>query len=96
MSRYYFGYIVITKGRLLMTPEEALHKAVIAVGGQTALANFLSSKTGRSIRQQHIWNWLNRDGGLPAAYAPLVKSLCEELGEFISCSDLCPDFYPHN
>lgn len=77
-----------------MTPEEALQKAVEIVGGQTALANVLSDKTGRSIRQQHIWNWLNRDGGLPAAYAPLVQSLCEELGEGISCCDLCPDFYP--
>lgn len=77
-----------------MTPEEALHKVVDLVGGQTALANLLSEKTGRSIRQQHIWNWLHRDGGLPAAYAPLVHSLCQELGEAITCSDLCPDFYP--
>lgn len=79
-----------------MSPEEALYKAVTVIGGQTSLANALSRKTGRSIRQQHIWNWLNRDGGLPAAYAPLVQSLCEELGECISCSDLCPDFYPSN
>jgi DNA-binding transcriptional regulator YdaS (Cro superfamily) len=77
-----------------MTPEEVLNKAVEIVGGQTALANALSVKTGRGIRQQHIWNWLNRDGGLPAAYAPLVQSLCEEYGGSISCNDLCPEFYP--
>jgi len=77
-----------------MTREEALNKAVVVVGGQTALANALSVKTGRGIRQQHIWNWLNRDGGLPAAYAPLVQSLCEEYGGSITCNDLCPEFYP--
>lgn len=79
-----------------MTPEEALHKAVEIVGGQTALAKALSVKTGRSIRQQHIWNWLNRDGGLPAAYAPLVQSLCKEHGEDLPCNYLCPGFYPEN
>lgn len=77
-----------------MDPEEALNKAVDIVGGQTALANALSAKTGRGIRQQHIWNWLNRDGGLPAAYAPLVQALCGEFGGSISCNDLCPEFYP--
>lgn len=77
-----------------MTPEEALCKAVEVIGGQTAMARALSVKTGRSIRQQHIWNWLNRDGGLPAAYAPLVQTLCRELGEELPCCSLCPDFYP--
>lgn len=77
-----------------MTREQALQKVVEIIGGQTALANVLSDRTGRSIRQQHIWNWLNRDGGLPAAYAPLVQSLCKELGEDIPCSYLCPEFYP--
>lgn len=79
-----------------MTPEEALRKAVEVMGGQTAMARALSVKTGRSIRQQHIWNWLNRDGGLPAAYAPLVQTLCRELGEELSCSYLCPGFYPES
>jgi hypothetical protein len=77
-----------------MTPEEALLKVVNVVGGQTALANAVSKKTGRIIRQQHVWNWINRDGGIPAAYAPFVESLCREYGEDISCSRLCPDFYP--
>ncbi len=77
-----------------MTPEEALLKVVNIVGGQTALANAVSQKTGRTIRQQHVWNWINRDGGIPAAYAPLVEALCREYGEEISCCRLCPDFYP--
>ncbi len=77
-----------------MTPEEALLKVVTIVGGQTALANAISLKTGRTIRQQHVWNWVNRDGGIPAAYAPFVESLCRELGEEIPCSYLCPDFAP--
>lgn len=77
-----------------MTPEEALNRVVEIVGGQTALANAVSKKTGRSIRQQHVWNWLHRDGGIPAAYAPFLESLCHEHGEEISCSLLCPDFYP--
>ena len=77
-----------------MTPEDALLKVVKIMGGQTALANAVSQKTGRSIRQQHVWNWLNRDGGIPAAYAPLLESLCQEYGEEVPCSLLCPDFYP--
>ena len=76
-----------------MTPEEALNRVVAIVGGQTALANAVSKKTGRSIRQQHVWNWLNRDGGIPAAYAPFLESLSKEYGEEVSCRALCPDFY---
>lgn len=79
-----------------MTPKEALQTVVEVLGGQTALATALSKRTGRCIKQQHVWNWLNRDGGIPAAYAPLVESLCKERGMSISCSHLCPRFYPHD
>lgn len=77
-----------------MTPIEALQSVVEALGGQTALARALSQQTGRSVRQQHIWNWLNRDGGIPPAYAPLIVNLCEKRGLHITCALLCPAFYP--
>lgn len=77
-----------------MTPVEALQCVVEALGGQTALANALSNRTGRPVRQQHVWNWLNRDGGIPPAYAPLIEAMCKERGLNIDCSLLCPGFYP--
>ncbi|TNF06413.1 MAG: hypothetical protein EP323_05130 [Gammaproteobacteria bacterium] len=77
-----------------MSPIEALQLVVDALGGQTALARALSQQTGRSVRQQHIWNWLNRDGGIPPAYAPLIVSLSKKHGLTITCSLLCPAFYP--
>lgn len=39
---------------------EALQKAVELVGGQSSLAKAIG------VKQQHVWNWLNRDGK-PAA-----------------------------
>ena len=36
-----------------------LQRAVDKVGGQSALADAIGRK------QQHIWNWLNRPGGVP-------------------------------
>jgi len=76
-----------------MTPVEALQCVVEAFGGQSALAKAISKRTGRNIKQQHVWNWLNRDGGLPPAYAPLIESLCRERNLHITCSHLCPAFY---
>ncbi len=76
-----------------MTPVEALQAVVDALGGQTALARALSTQTGRSVRQQHVWNWLNRDGGIPPAYAPLIVNMCKKHGLQISCALLCPAFY---
>ncbi|WP_461481392.1 YdaS family helix-turn-helix protein [Porticoccus sp.] len=77
-----------------MTPVEALQCVIEASGGQTALAKALASRTGRPVRQQHVWNWLNRDGGIPPAYAPLIEAMCKERGLNIDCSLLCPGFYP--
>lgn len=39
---------------------EALRKAVELAGGQVALAKAIG------VKQQHVWNWLNRDLKTPA------------------------------
>jgi DNA-binding transcriptional regulator YdaS (Cro superfamily) len=47
-----------------MTP---LAQAIEAVGSQSALAR----KCG--VVQQHVWNWLNRDGAPPAERCPDIE-----------------------
>ncbi|MCB1667613.1 MAG: YdaS family helix-turn-helix protein [Porticoccaceae bacterium] len=76
-----------------MTPVEALRKAIKIIGGQTATARAISRKTGVLIRQQHVWNWLNRDGGVPPEYAPILEEVTREMGVALTREQLCPQFY---
>jgi DNA-binding transcriptional regulator YdaS (Cro superfamily) len=57
-----------------------LESAISICGSQAALASALQ------IKQQHVWNWLNRPGAkVPAEYCPAIeratagKVRCEEL-----------------
>ena len=45
----------------------ALQKAVDQVGGQKALAAALG------LRQQHVWNWLNRNSEVPAVHCSGIE-----------------------
>jgi DNA-binding transcriptional regulator YdaS (Cro superfamily) len=47
---------------------EALRKAVELAGGQSRLAKAIG------VRQQHVWNWLNRDGKPAAEYVLQIES----------------------
>ena len=76
-----------------MTPTEALRKAITILGGQTATARAISQKTGITIKQQHVWNWLNRDGGVPPEYAPIIEEIAAEQGVTLTRRQLCPQFY---
>lgn len=69
--------------------ETPLEKAVRLSGGQAALARGLSGVAGRDVRQQHVHNWLNRSGTLPAE---LVLAAEEITG--IPRTELRPDIYP--
>lgn len=72
-----------------MTPKEALQKAVDVLGGQTALAEACGGK----VRQQHVWNWLNRDGRLPDRYALRVQRATERKGCAVRADHLCPEAF---
>jgi len=59
-------------------PIEALREAIEHAGSQAALAAEIG------LKQQHIWNWLNRPGSvIPAEYCPAIERatgvLCERL-----------------
>jgi DNA-binding transcriptional regulator YdaS (Cro superfamily) len=48
-----------------MTPIE---KAVNTAGGQTALAGICG------VKQQQVWNWINRQGHPPARYCYPIEA----------------------
>jgi DNA-binding transcriptional regulator YdaS (Cro superfamily) len=60
-----------------------LQSAVDLVGSQAALAAAIG------VKQQHIWNWLNRKGArIPAEHCPAIERATK--GE-VKCEDLRPD-----
>lgn len=69
-------------------PREALEKAIEKVGSQAELARRIASSI-RPIKQQHVWNWLNRDDTIPAE---VVLDIERETG--VSRHELRPDIYP--
>jgi len=68
-----------------MVPHEALEEAVRKAGGQTALARAL----GGTIKQGHVWRWLNIAGQPPAEYTLPIEKISG-----VSRHDLRPDLYP--
>jgi len=75
-----------------MTPIEALEKAVDVLGGQSALARVC----GGTVKQQHVYNWLNRDKRLPDRYAMRIQQATSEKdGErTVYAWELCPEAFP--
>lgn len=72
-----------------MTPLQALEKAVAVLGGQTAVADICGGK----VRQQHVFNWLNRDQKLPERYAVRVHRATIEKGDPVYAWELCPEAF---
>ncbi|WP_353243562.1 YdaS family helix-turn-helix protein [Providencia sp.] len=66
-----------------------LQTAIVAAGGQTQLAKRISELLNKPVRQQQIWNWLNRNKRVPAD-----KVLVVEQASGVSRSKLRPDLYP--
>lgn len=71
-----------------VSPKEALQNAINIAGGQTALASLLDSDLD-SVKQQNVWQWLNRD---QKASAKWVAKISEVTG--VSCHELRPDIFP--
>jgi DNA-binding transcriptional regulator YdaS (Cro superfamily) len=74
--------------------RDALKSAVSVAGGQTAFAALLSAEAGRAITQQHVFNWLNRGGVLPAEMALPAEAAMRGFKGRFSRSDFRPDLYP--
>lgn len=68
-----------------------LTEAIKKAGGQAALARVLAQRTGRPIRQGHIWAWINRSGRVPPELVLAIESVTG-----VSRSDLRPDLYPRD
>lgn len=70
------------------TSLDALREAIDIAGSQAELARRIS-KPERPIKQQHVWNWLNRDERVPAE---VVLDIERETG--VSRHRLRHDIYP--
>lgn len=71
---------------------KALQRAVHEAGSQTALATRLTEITGRTVKQQNIWRWLNGTKPLPAEFAiPIEQAVDGAVTRF----DLRPDVFPN-
>ncbi|MTC33426.1 transcriptional regulator [Providencia rustigianii] len=66
-----------------------LQTAINSAGGQTQLAKRISELLNKPVKQQQIWNWLNRNKRVPAD-----KVLVVEQASGVSRSKLRPDLYP--
>lgn len=64
--------------------SEALKKAVAIAGGQSSLAKAVG------VKQQHIWNWLNRDGRPAAEYVLAIEAA---VGGRVTRHELRPDVF---
>ena len=53
----------------------SLQKAIDLVGGQSALADEINIQKAAppQITQQHVWNWLHRQGQAPAKYCLFIE-----------------------
>ena len=71
-------------------PLQALQRAINEAGSQAELARRVASD-GLPIKQQHIWNWLNRDKEVPAeAVLPIERAVEGR----VTRHELRPDLYP--
>jgi DNA-binding transcriptional regulator YdaS (Cro superfamily) len=67
--------------------ELHLRRAVRIVGGQTALAR----ACGGACKQQHVWNWINRDRKVPAEFVLAIERATKGR---VTRYQLRPDIYP--
>ena len=69
---------------------KALQRAIDLLGSQAELAKAISSKD-RPIKQQHIWNWINRDKRIPAEAVIPIETATKG---HVTRHELRPDIYP--
>lgn len=77
-----------------MNEFQALECAVRVLDGQSNMARVLTERTGKEVKQQNIWSWLNRSKRLPERFAYAVEEATREAGEVILACDLCPGSFP--
>lgn len=70
----------------------ALERAIDTMGGQAAMARTLAERTGKPIRQGHVWAWINRTKKVPPEIAPHIEAATEEKGKRVGREELCPNF----
>lgn len=68
----------------------ALQRAIELVGGQSELARRLSTHTGRSVKQPHVWWWLNKSRQVPGEYCRPIEAVTE--GQ-VRPAELRPDIF---
>mgnify|MGYP001554092243 FL=1 len=72
-----------------MTPEQlALSEAIALAGGQSELARKRTASSGHLVKQQHVWNWLNREKRPPAKLSIFIEKTTG-----ISKEKLRPDIF---
>ena len=72
-----------------MTPEQsALLEAIQIAGGQSELARKLSVSSEHIVKQQQVWNWLNREKRPPVKQCVFI-----EIATGIPKEKLRPDVY---
>lgn len=59
-----------------------LQQSVVALGGQSALADAIG------VKQQHVWNWLNRPGHVPVEHCAAIEAAT---GGAVTRRELRPD-----
>ena len=64
----------------MKAPIQALEDAVLAAGGQRALAEKINQALGENIKtpqkQGHVWAWLNREGAkVPAEFCTAIQKI---------------------
>ena len=74
-----------------MSAYESLKRAINIAGGQTALAKEVSALSGKTVKQQHVYNWLHRERQCSKYFARFVE---EAVDHKITKEQLCPDIYP--
>lgn len=71
--------------------KSPLQTAIEIVGGQSALARYLTSAIGVNIKQPHVWLWLNKSKkGVPAEYCSHIE---KATGGVITREQLRPDVF---
>lgn len=66
--------------------QTPLLRAVNYAGGQAALARLIGTSQG------HVWNWLHREGRVPAEYVLKIEAAVKGT---VTRTELRPDLYPH-
>jgi DNA-binding transcriptional regulator YdaS (Cro superfamily) len=75
-----------------LTPVDALKRAIELAGGQSSLADKLSSHVGEKISQARVWNWINRDKQAPIEFCALIEKIVDAQ---ITRQQLRPDDFRH-